>query len=88
MANDEREERAGSLVPRANVVVRRVESCIYLIRGEGVMLDSDLADLYGVPTGALNRAVGRNRGRFPPGLHVPAQQARVRRLEVPDWHLK
>ena len=45
MASDGRIERAGSLVPRADLVARRVESCIYLIRGERVMLDPDLADL-------------------------------------------
>ena len=38
---------------------------IYLIRGQRVMLDSDLATLYGVVTKNLNKAVGRNRGRFP-----------------------
>lgn len=37
-----------------------------MIRGEKVMLDSDLAALYGVETGALNRAVTRNLNRFPP----------------------
>jgi len=43
----------------------QVERSIYLIRGEKVMLDYDLAELYGVDTGALNRAVKRNRDRFP-----------------------
>lgn len=38
---------------------------IYEIRGERVMLDSDLASIYGVETKALNRAVKRNRHRFP-----------------------
>ena len=38
---------------------------IVLVRGEKVMLDSDLADLYGVEARALNQAVARNRGRFP-----------------------
>ena len=43
----------------------QVERRIYLIRGEKVMLDHDLAELYGVDTGALNRAVKRNGDRFP-----------------------
>jgi len=43
----------------------RIEKAIYLIRGEKVMLDRDLASLYGVETGALNRAVKRNLQRFP-----------------------
>jgi hypothetical protein len=38
---------------------------IYEIRSERVMLDSDLASIYGVETKALNRAVKRNRDRFP-----------------------
>jgi ORF6N domain. len=38
---------------------------IYEIRGERVMLDSDLASIYGVETKALHRAVKRNRDRFP-----------------------
>lgn len=42
-----------------------IEKCIYAIRGKRVMLDSDLADLYGVSTGNLNKAVSRNRERFP-----------------------
>lgn len=38
---------------------------IHAIRGHRVMLDADLAELYGVMTGALNQAVKRNKGRFP-----------------------
>ena len=43
----------------------RIERAILLIRGQKVMLDADLAELYGVPTKALNRAVRRNAERFP-----------------------
>jgi phage regulator Rha-like protein len=42
-----------------------IESRILLIRGEKVLLDSDLAELYGVPTKVFNQAVKRNRRRFP-----------------------
>ena len=38
---------------------------IYLLRGMRVMLDSDLAEIYGVPTKRLNEQVKRNGGRFP-----------------------
>lgn len=38
---------------------------IYLVRGEKVLLDADLAALYGVEARALNQAVARNRDRFP-----------------------
>ena len=47
------------------VPVERVERLIRLVRGEKVLLDADLAVLYGVATGALNRAVKRNASRFP-----------------------
>jgi len=43
----------------------QVEQCILLIRGHGVMLDADLAKLYGVTTKRLNEQVRRNRKRFP-----------------------
>ena len=42
-----------------------IESLIYEIRGQKVMLDRDLASLYGVSTGNLNKAVKRNIERFP-----------------------
>ena len=47
------------------VPVERITRAIFVFRGHKVMLDSDLAALYGVPTGHLNRAVKRNPGRFP-----------------------
>lgn len=43
-----------------------VEPLIQLVRGQKVLLDSDLARIYGVPTKALNQAVKRNKDRFPP----------------------
>lgn len=49
----------------ALVPIERVEQVILLIRGEKVILDTDLAKLYGVTTKALNQAVKRNVGRFP-----------------------
>ena len=42
-----------------------IERCILVIRGHKVLLDSDLATLYGVETKVLNQAVTRNIGRFP-----------------------
>lgn len=42
-----------------------IQNKIYEIRGQRVMLDRDLAELYGVSTGALNQAVKRNIERFP-----------------------
>ena len=45
--------------------IRRIEDLIFLIRGQRVMLDSDLAAIYGVPTMRLNEQFKRNRQRFP-----------------------
>ena len=52
-------------VDHAVIPVERITRAILLIRGQKVMLDTVLAELYGVETGALNRAVKRNIGRFP-----------------------
>ena len=49
----------------AMVPAEGIESRILLIRGHKVMLDSDLAELYGVTTKRLNEQVKRNRERFP-----------------------
>ncbi len=48
------------------VPAERIESLILLLRGQKVMLDSDLAKLYGTTTKRLNERVKRNRRRFPP----------------------
>jgi hypothetical protein len=45
--------------------VAQIENVIYPVRGQRVMLDRDLAGLYGVETKVLNQAVKRNLGRFP-----------------------
>lgn len=50
---------------RALVPPERIEGRILVIRDQKVMLDSDLAALYGVPTRRLNEQVRRNRARFP-----------------------
>jgi len=47
------------------VPIERIQKCIYLIRGRKVLLDSDLARLYGVETKVLNQAAARHRRRFP-----------------------
>ena len=47
------------------IIVGNIENKIYSFRGKNVMLDSDLAKLYGVMTSMLNRAVKRNIERFP-----------------------
>jgi uncharacterized protein YjcR len=52
---------SNTLIPQ-----ERIESKILLLRGKKVMLDADLAELYGVETKQLKRAVRRNVSRFPP----------------------
>jgi hypothetical protein len=57
---DDKTSKDKSLIP-----LGRIERSILMIRGQKVMLDRDLAQLYGVETRALNQAVRRNIGRFP-----------------------
>ena len=51
---------------RLNIPLEEIQSQIITIRGEKVMLDKTLAELYGVETKQLKRAVRRNKERFPP----------------------
>jgi hypothetical protein len=63
------------------VATRPVESLIHVIRGQKVMLDSDLAALYWVQTKRLNEAVRRNLNRFPTSFMfqlTPDEAARMR----------
>ena len=57
-----------------------VENKIYMIRGKKVMLDSDLARLYGVSTKSLNLAVKRNPKRFPSDFMYPLSRQEVANL--------
>lgn len=59
----------------------RIKSLIYEIRGVKVMLDKDLADLYHVTTGNLNKAVKRNIRRFPPDFMFQLNQAEFEQLK-------
>ena len=52
-----------------------IEQRIYLVRGQKVMLDAGLAELYGVPTKVLNQAVTRNIERFPEDFMFRLSQA-------------
>ena len=58
-------------------IIRSIQNRIYELRGERVMLDFDLADLYEVATKALNQAVKRNSKRFPKDFMF--------RLTVKEW---
>ena len=65
-----------------------IERRIYLIRGHKVMLDSGLAELYGVPAKRLNEQVKRNKSRFPGGLLLPTHEGRGSKSEVANCDLK
>ncbi len=52
-------------IQKVEISVGGIEQKIYRIRGQRVMLDADLAELYGVKTKILNKAVKRNLDRFP-----------------------
>jgi ORF6N domain-containing protein len=52
-------------VAKALVPTEEITRAILVLRGHRVLLDSELADLYGVPTKRLNEQVKRNADRFP-----------------------
>ncbi len=58
----------------------KVRRAIYLIRRQKVMIDRDLAELYGVETRALNQAVRRNRDRFPEDFMFPLTREEIRSI--------
>ena len=62
------------------ISTERNEKTIHVIRGEKVMLDRDLANLYGVSKTALNQAVRRNRERFPEDFMFQLTSAEVAEL--------
>ena len=73
----------GSLRKKRNIVlVEQIEPRIFLIRGQRVICDADLAELYGTTTKALNPAVKRNQERFPADFmfQLTAEEARAVRL--------
>jgi hypothetical protein len=67
--------KSPSLVP-----AERIERSILVLRGQKVLLDMDLALLYGVETKVLNQAVRRNRARFPADFMFQLTKA-----EFEDW---
>lgn len=65
---------------KAQVAAERVADAILVVRGCRVMLDADLAILYGLPTRALLQAVRRNAERFPPDFMFELSNQEVRDL--------
>jgi hypothetical protein len=64
----------------SNVSLSKIENMIYVIRGQKVMLDFDLAELYGVDTKALKKAVRRNINRFPEDFMIEMSKE-----ELDNW---
>jgi hypothetical protein len=64
---------------KAVVPAARIANAILLVRGHKVMVDADLASLYGVPTKVLLQAVRRNAERFPEDFML--------HLEPAEWRL-
>ena len=76
---DDKMSKDSSLIP-----IERIERSILLIRGHKVMLDRDLAYLYGVTTKVLNQAVKRHADRFPEDFmfQLTMEEARIWWTEV------
>ncbi len=77
--------KPGDVVPmkknQSVIPAEIIEKTILFIRGEKVMFDADLAQLYGVTTGNLIQAVTRNRGRFPKDFMFQLSYQEVRHLK-------
>lgn len=73
---------------RVSIPAERIEGLILLIRGQRVMLDSDLAKLYEVTTSNLNKAVRRNPERFPSDFMFQLNASEYRSLRFQFGILK
>jgi hypothetical protein len=68
-------------VMQVPVPVESIENRIFLIRGQKVILDADLSELYQVPTKVFNQAVKRNLGRFPEDFMF-----QLTKMNLKDWY--
>jgi ORF6N domain-containing protein len=66
--------------PTALVLTKRVATKILILRNQKVILDADLAELYGVPVRQLNQQVKRNRDRFPSDFRFAITAAEYQNL--------
>ena len=67
-------------MPKADLAI--IEQRIYTIRGIRVILDADLAALYGIPTFRFNEAIKRNKNRFPPDFMFQLSRAEFEALKA------
>lgn len=68
------------------VVVDNIESLIKVIRGQQVMLDKDLATLYGVEKRTLNQAVKLNIQRFPSDFRFQLTMEECSKSQIEEYH--
>lgn len=71
-----------------DIQLDQIQNKIYVIRGVQVMVDSDLAELYGVETRALNQSVRRNLKRFPDDFMFKLTKEEVGNRSNPLFLLK
>jgi hypothetical protein len=71
-------------IDKSLVPVERIEERIYMVRGQRVMLDADVARVYGVSTKRLNEQVKRNSERFPDdfAFRLTAEEATILRSQI------
>ena len=65
---------------KLTLTTETIASKIHFIRGQKIMLDRDLAELYGVETRVLNQAVTRNADRFPNDFMFPLSRDEIERI--------
>lgn len=71
---------ANGIILNPGLDIEDLKSRIYIVRGQQVMLDRDLAELYGVETKRLNEAVRRNIDRFPDDFRFQLNNLEVKAL--------
>ena len=88
MADITEKTENGELVTNRDqlVVVDNIESLIKVIRGQQVMLDKDLATLYGVETRTLNQAVKRNIQRSPSDFRFQLTMEECSKSQIEEYH--
>jgi ORF6N domain len=75
-------------IEQAIVAPKKIERSIFMIRSLRVVLDADLAALYGVSTKAVNQAIKRNKQRFPPDFMFRLTQAEKAEVVTNCYHLR
>ena len=75
-------------ISKSLVPIEQIDGIIHTIRGVRVMLDRDLAQIYGVPTFRFNEAIKRNRNRFPLDFMFQLTREEFDSLRIANCDLK